>query len=84
MLVRDELQFLVESADQIAGRLSESATSAVRPVEKIVEKAPEPKPAPKQAETVTLFTVKKTAEMPSATQASRAEQELMRALEKLG
>jgi len=84
VLLRDELQFIVESADQIAGRLSESATTAVRPVEKTIEKIPEPKPVPAQKETVTLFTAKKPVETLNASQASRAEQELMQDLEKLG
>src|SRR5436190_1363606 len=41
VMVRDELHFIVESADQIAERLSNTASSAMRP-------APEPQ-APKQS-----------------------------------
>ena len=40
LLVRDELHFIVESADQIAGRLSENASSVIRPAEKPAEQRP--------------------------------------------
>jgi hypothetical protein len=89
VLVRDELHFIVESADQIAGRLSESASSAMRPTERKEIARPEPVPAPPtpaaaaQNEKVTPF-VRKTVEPPSAAAVSRAERELLQALEKLG
>lgn len=84
VLVRDELHFIVESADQIAGRLSENASNVVRPAAKAAEAKPSPAPAsaPAQNENVTPF--KKPVELPSAAAASRAERELLQALEKLG
>jgi hypothetical protein len=96
VLVRDELSFIVESADQIAGRLSENASQVMRPPEREAARAAEPKPAPVPSPTatksphekppnekVTPF-VRKTAELPFAAAASRAERELLQALEKLG
>jgi len=74
-LMRDELHFIVESADRIAGRLSQDASSA-RPAAESSAQAP--------AETVTQFPPKKAQETLSSSQASRAERELMQALEKLG
>jgi len=76
--MRDELQFIVASADKIAARLSQDASS-IRPP----EKAPQAKAD--TGVTVTQFAGKKPpAEGISAAQASRAERELMQALEKLG
>ena len=89
MLMRDELQFIVGSADQIANRLSQSAASAVRPPEKMTEargeNRSEPKPAPgaKPVEVVTSLAAKKPS-VSIAAPSSRAERELMQALEKLG
>lgn len=84
LLVRDELSFIVESADQIADRLSRTASSAVRPADKkpetvkpVAEAKPEPAAAPLAA-----------VRAPAATDAapppsSRAEKELLQALQKL-
>jgi hypothetical protein len=74
VLMRDELQIIVESADRIAGRLTQEATNAIRPSAETA--------AQTRAETVMPFSPKK--ETLSASQASRAERELMQALEKLG
>jgi hypothetical protein len=51
----------------------------MQPAEKLPEKS-----APAQAETVAPFVAKKSSGTMSAAQASRAERELMQALEKLG
>ncbi len=76
VLVRDELQFIVESADQIAERLSQSAT--VRP-----EKTAETKvTSPKAEATATSATGMAKAEKTPAP-SSRAEKELLQALQKL-
>jgi len=82
VLMRDELQFIVASADQIANRLSQGAASAVRTSEKNADTRSETRPAPeaRTGEVVTPLTAKKPHVPPS----SRAEQELMQALEKLG
>jgi len=78
LLVRDELQFIVDRADQISTRMSNERAPAV-----VAES--EAKPAATSSnETVTPFAAKKTGPTPSASAASRAERELMQALEKLG
>lgn len=87
-MLRDELSFIVESADQIAERLSQTASNVVRPEPVRAEKKVEtPKPV---AETPVV-----SAPTPSATQprvaevkettapSSRAEKELLQALQKL-
>jgi len=79
--VRDELSFIVESADQIAERLSQSATNAVRPAVPATEVKQAAKPAappPLPPGTETEKSAKK-----EAAPASKAEQELMQALKKL-
>lgn len=80
LMVRDELSFIVESADQIAERLSQAATSAVRPVTPA-----EPKPIAKTAAppppSATGADNPATKKEPTPT--SKAEQELMQALKKL-
>lgn len=79
LLVRDELSFIVESADQIAERLSQSATNAVRPAAAVAEAKPVPKTtAPPPPATAEGQAVKK-----EVTPTSKAEQELMQALKKL-
>lgn len=83
--LRDELNFLTESADQIANRLSESASIAAR----ATSAAPEPT---KQAETPkgkAQQPAPKPTPQPSSTEsdyvpASAAERELMRVLKKIG
>jgi hypothetical protein len=93
VLVRDELSFIVESADQIADRLSENASSIIRSPEGETAKPAQPKsvpvpvssqtPPPVQGEKIAFF-IKKSVEHPSAAATSRAERELLQALEKLG
>ncbi|MDX2027592.1 MAG: DUF6468 domain-containing protein [Alphaproteobacteria bacterium] len=82
-MARDELQFIVESADQLAERLTQAASSAVRAEPKPrIEIAPEAPPAaeaPKLA-SVTPMAPRK-AEPISAP--SRAEKELLQALQKM-
>ena len=73
-MVRDELHFLVESADQIAERLSQQAATVVRPT----ESKPRAESAPVAAPLST-----RTSGRPTASAASRAEKELMQALQKL-
>lgn len=89
-LLRDELHFLTESADQIANRLSSSASHAARPQEQVVPpKTQTPKPQPPKAQPegrtaeAALQELKNIAS--GATKASSAaERELLRVLEKLG
>jgi len=79
--IRDELQYIVESADQIASRLTSGAVRAPSAAEKATGTNPPPAPA----EMITPFAAKNSPE-PSSSGAppSRAEKELMQALEKLG
>ena len=49
VLVRDELQFIAESADQIADRLSVSASSVMRTEAKSESKRTEPSEAPEKS-----------------------------------
>ena len=93
-LLRDELQFLVESADQIATRLSETATIATRttapeqqsqPMASVTvlsqpKQAPENKPA--SVKSLSASAEKKVPHVKGAQ--SAAENELLKALEKLG
>jgi hypothetical protein len=85
-MLRDELHFLVESADQIAGRLGETATHAMRAAEKRdAEKTPPVAEATLVPETKAPEPVAPPARKPgTAKPSSRAEKELMQALEKLG
>ena len=82
-MVRDELQFLVESADQIAERLSQSASSAMRPEKKTepVKPAPEVKAQPTAAPTIA--SVRPADAKETSQPSSRAEKELLQALQKL-
>ncbi|HUY67860.1 MAG TPA: DUF6468 domain-containing protein [Alphaproteobacteria bacterium] len=89
-MIRDELQFLTESADQIAARLGEMATDAVRALEKAgrekaaAPKLAEPPPAAPREKTA-AETAAKAGKKPGALKsASRAEEELLQALQKLG
>lgn len=78
--IRDELQFLVESADQLAERLSQSA-SAVSHSDKKAEPAQsvtEAKPAAAASNNVRPLETKE-----HAAPTSRAEKELLQALQKL-
>ncbi|NTU76417.1 MAG: hypothetical protein HGA90_01135 [Alphaproteobacteria bacterium] len=85
--LRDELHFLVESADQIATRLSDTAATATRAFASEPEKsaplsaAAKPRiasvPTPESSKTAAASDKKGGA-------SSAAERELMRALEKLG
>jgi hypothetical protein len=95
--LRDELHFIVESADQTAARLSTAAATAAAATAAVAAARPAPRPAEK-----TLKPEIVSASAPAATpraeaapepaaapgkkqgKASRAEAELMQALEKLG
>ncbi len=82
--IREELQFIIESADQIASRLTQNASSAVRapeaPPEMRAEARVPAKPAMESSPAAAPLPARKL----SAAAASRAEQELMQVLEKLG
>lgn len=83
-MVRDELQFIVESADQIAERLSVAATSAVRPETK--PSAAQPAAAKPEAKTAASAPTPSGATKSETTTpgpSSRAEKELLQALQKL-
>ena len=77
-LVRDELNFIVESADQLANRITQAASttvaakSAAKTVPKVTETAAPP----------VSTSVDKTTET-GAQPASRAEKELLQALQKM-
>jgi len=81
VLVRDELSFIVESADQIAERLSESASTAVRPEKKVATKSEETMPPHPANETAPPTKSDETRVTPAPS--SRAEKELLQALQKL-
>jgi len=72
--IRDELHFLIESADQIATRLSDKAASATRSS----RTSEEATPAPEQAAPTRRAKVQEQA----APAASNVERELLRALQK--
>ena len=90
VMVRDELHFIVESADQIAERLTKTASTAVKAEDKT-------RPAATSAPSVAPVAVTNASPPPSAAAAkpatptaapapqpsSRAEQELLQALQKL-
>jgi hypothetical protein len=86
-MIRDELKFIVDSADQLAERLTAAASSAVRPEPKAksesrAEAKPEPRietPPPAEPPAVTSLSSRKQETVPS----SRAEKELLQALQKL-
>ena len=86
-MLRDELQFIIESADQIASRLSQNARTAVKPAEAPEQTIDAPRaaaqtPAPDKARPRVMR--KPEIATTSSPPASRAEQDLMQALEKLG
>lgn len=87
-LLRDELNFLTESADLIANRLSTSASQITRATESQVQaKAPTQEQASMQTATKStkpLVQEMKSAMASSGKTPSTAERELLRALEKLG
>jgi hypothetical protein len=99
LLIRDELNFLVGSADQIAERLSNAASGAVKPHDKSMrtEASPEPvspfaKEPTKSTAPVAPVVVKDSApaaaavasaSTPATPPTSRAEKELLQALQKL-
>jgi hypothetical protein len=78
LMVRDELHFIVESADQIAERLSQSAASAARGDAKPETAASAEAKAPQ-----VVFRSAESKEAPAAIPSSRAEKELLQALQKL-
>jgi hypothetical protein len=75
LAVRDELQFITESADQVAERLSQSASSIMRPEAKKTES-----PA---VSSVASMAGKKAEIRDAPVPSSRAEKELLQALQKL-
>jgi len=87
-MLRDELNFLTESADQIANRLSSSATKASRPADSSAPKREaEIKEMPKKtasANPQSLAQEIKSTLSASGKLPSTAERELLSALEKLG
>ncbi|MGE4351063.1 MAG: DUF6468 domain-containing protein [Bdellovibrionales bacterium] len=86
-LLRDELHFLTESADVIATRISQTATQVSRSVEAAKPEPVVPKAAPLKAapkSTKPLVQEMKNVFASSSKAPSSAEQELLRALEKLG
>ncbi|MDD3029605.1 MAG: DUF6468 domain-containing protein [Alphaproteobacteria bacterium] len=77
-LVRDELTFIVESADGVADRLSSAAAQAMRKEAEKVETPPKAeRPTPEEKKVVSARKIERA-------QTSRAEKELMQALKKLG
>ena len=78
-LVRDDLQFIIESADKIAERLSQSASGILKPE----AKAAEARPAQAPAETPVTPMAARKPEAKEAVPGSRAEKELLQALRKL-
>ena len=86
MLLRDELSFIVESADQVAERLTQSASKAVRPeAPPRTEKKAEPaKPAAEAKAPPAAAQPPRAPEVKDGAQpSSRAEKELLQALQKL-
>ncbi|MDD3371649.1 MAG: DUF6468 domain-containing protein [Alphaproteobacteria bacterium] len=86
-MVRDELNFIVESADGIADRLSSATSKAMRsePPSAGKQEAPRPPPPveqrkPRKPATVSPIVPPQSQKAPI----SRAEQELIQALKKLG
>jgi hypothetical protein len=77
-MLRDELQYIVESADQIADRLSRSASHANAPPPEKKSEAVKPVAEAKPSAPARSAEIKETA-APS----SRAEKELLQALQKL-
>jgi hypothetical protein len=81
--VRDELHFIVESADQIAERLSQTASLATRGAAadaKARSETPKAAPAPEPKAAPAVRPVETRESTPPA---SRAEKELLSALQKL-
>ena len=75
-MVRDELRYIVEAADQLADRLTTAASAATRPVEV--------KNGPKVVENPAASAAKPKEPEPAAPPPpSRAEKELLQALQKL-
>jgi hypothetical protein len=81
VMVRDELQFIVESADKIAERLSAAASTAVRPEMKMSEARSATKSAQQASAPAPTSSAPKTEAAPAPS--SRAEKELLQALQKL-
>ncbi|MDR3448812.1 MAG: DUF6468 domain-containing protein [Alphaproteobacteria bacterium] len=82
LLIRDELNFIVESADGVAERLSVAATGVMRNERSSAPKAEEPKPAAAPSGSASASTPPPAAKT-DAPPTSRAEKELMQALKKL-
>lgn len=80
-LLRDELHFLIESADQMASRISNQAATVAR---QILPDPSSPPMAPPPSTPAPAAPAVKPATETRAQPVSKAEQELMRALGKLG
>ncbi len=88
--LRDELQFLVESADQIASRLSDAATTITRTT--AAETAAPLQETAKEVKPATISSIASAKQAPGEKRPSKsgvpapsaAERELLQALEKLG
>jgi Domain of unknown function (DUF6468) len=83
ILVRDELQFISDSADQIADRLSVSASSVMRTETKPESKHAESVEPREKSSTANIPARKSDAEKEESVPSSRAEKELLQALRKL-
>lgn len=77
-LIRDELHFLIESADTMASRISKEASGVARQI--IVEPSVTPVVAPTPAPQVTA----KVEPAPQPQPATKAERDLLQALGRLG
>lgn len=92
-LLRDELGYIVESADQLADRLSQTATNVARSESSRSDKKAEPTKAASETSTaatpspVVTMRPAESKDNPSASSSSapssRAEKELLQALQKL-
>jgi SMC interacting uncharacterized protein involved in chromosome segregation len=80
-LVRDELNFIVESADQLAERITKSASSVARPEQVSASKASDTKLAATNEDLSSQNNPSET--RGQAAPSSRAEKELLQALQKL-
>jgi hypothetical protein len=83
VMVRDELQFISDSADQIADRLSVSASSVMRMETKQEPKHMETAEPREKSSTANISPKKTDSEKEESVPSSRAEKELLQALRKL-
>jgi len=83
IMVRDELNFIVESADGVAERLSVSASNALHAEPKSQAHAPEAKPMAEPKNRAVPPQAPAAPAQAEAQPSSRAEKELLQALKKL-